>query len=140
MDIVGECYPGSSRPIGDRLEPSAPADWGKPRMFNINGTSTEFFTVGQLAAALHRSPVTIRKWERLGYIPIAAFRTPGQVRQKARRLYSRAQLEIIVRIAAEEGLMDGKRDEQGILHPKVGINETKFKERVFAALKRLGDE
>jgi hypothetical protein len=136
---MGEQYPGSDREIGDPLEQPAPADWGKPRLFNINGQTTEFYTVGQLAAALHRSPVTIRKWERLGYIPIATFRTPGQVRQKARRLYSRAQLEIIVSIAADEGLMDGKVDELGILHPRVGINETKFKERVKAALKRLAE-
>jgi len=134
---MGEQYPGSDREIGDPLEPPQPADWGKPKLFNISGTTTEFYTVGQLATALRRSPVTIRKWERLGYLPIATFRTPGQVRQKARRLYSRAQLEIIVSIAADEGLMDGKVDELGILHPRVGINDTKFTERVSAALKRL---
>lgn len=130
-------YPGSSREIGDRPG-SEPADWGAPKTFNIAGTPTEFYSVGQLAAALQRSPVTIRKWERLGYLPIATFRTPGQVRQKARRLYSRAQLEIIVQIAHDEGLMLGKLDKLGILHPKIGITDTKFQERVFAALKRLG--
>ena len=133
-------YPGTDREIGDRLEPPAPPDWGKPKLFNIAGTTTEFYTVGQLAAALSRSPVTIRKWERLGILPIASFRTPGQVRQKARRLYSRAQLEIIVSIAADEGLLDGKIDELGILHPRRGIAETKFTERVSAALKRLADD
>ncbi|HET7110146.1 MAG TPA: MerR family transcriptional regulator [Gemmatimonadales bacterium] len=134
---MGDRYPGSDREIGDRLEPPEPVDWGKPKMFKIGPDLREFYTVGQLAAALHRSPVTIRKWERLGYIPIASFRTPGQVRQKARRLYSREQLEIIVSIAADEGLMDGKIDELGILHPRRGINETKFTARVAEALKRL---
>lgn len=135
---MGELYPGSSREIGDRPEPEL-TDWGKPVMMTDRGVLTEFYTVGQLAAALHRSSVTVRKWERLGYIPIATFRTAGQVRQKARRLYSRAQLEIIVSIAYDEGLMDGVLDRMGILRPKLGINETKFQERVFAALKRLGE-
>jgi hypothetical protein len=90
-----------------------------------------------LAAALNRSPVTIRKWERLGHLPIASFRTPGQVREKARRLYSRAQLEIIVSIAYDEGLMAGTLDSQGILHPKKGITDTQFTERVKEALRKL---
>jgi len=131
-------YPGSDREIGERRVVE-PADWGRPKTFNINGTPTEFYSVGQLAAALRRSSVTIRKWERLGYLPIAQFRTPGQVRQKARRLYSRAQLETIVAIAADEGLLEGTIDAQGILHPKVGITETKFTERVAEALRRLGE-
>lgn len=130
-------YPGSDREIGDPIGPPEPPDWGKPLMMTNKGVLSEYYTVGQLATALRRSSVTVRKWERLGYIPIASFRTPGQVRQKARRLYSRAQLEIIVSIAADEGLMDGKVDERGILHPRRGINETKFTERVSAALKRL---
>ena len=130
-------YPGTNREIGDRPPLPEPADWGKPKTFNINGTPTEFYSVGQLAAALHRSPVTIRKWERLGILPVASFRTPGQVREKARRLYSRAQLEIIVRIAYEEGLMAGTQDAQGILHPKKGITDTKFTERVREALRKL---
>lgn len=131
-------YPGSDREVGDKPEVTL-ADWGKSKTFNINGQATEFYTVGQLATALRRSSVTIRKWERLGYLPVAQFRTPGQVRQKARRLYSRAQLETIVAIAADEGLMEGTVDQQGILHPKVGITETKFKERVSEALRRLGE-
>lgn len=134
-----EMYPGSDRPIGERLEITEPVNWGRSKTYNIGGVAKEFYTVGQLAVALRRSPVTIRKWERLGHLPIATFRTPGQVRQKARRLYSRAQLEIIVSIAIDEGLMDGKVDEQGILHPKVGITDTRFKERVYEALRRLGE-
>lgn len=135
---MADRYPGSDREIGDKPAVE-PADWGTPKIFNIGGTPREFYSVGQLAAALNRSPVTIRKWERLGYIPIASFRTPGNVRQKARRLYSREQLEIIVSIAADEGLMDGKLDKLGILHPKKHITDTKFTERVRAALKRLGE-
>ena len=129
-------YPGSDREIGD-VPAAEPANWGRPVKMRNNGVVTEFYTVGQLAAALKRSAVTIRKWERLGYLPIATFRTAGQVRQKARRLYTRAQLETIVAIAADEGLLEGTTDAQGILHPKVGITETKFTERVADALRRL---
>jgi hypothetical protein len=135
--VMTEKYPGTEREIGNPHAPPDPPDWGKPKLFNINGETTEFYTVGQLAAAMRRSPVTIRKWERLGHIPIASFRTPGNVRQKARRLYSRAQLEIMVSIAADEGLMDGTVDAQGILHPKKGITDTNFTDRVREAFRRL---
>lgn len=131
-----ERYPGSNSEIGKRPEPEL-VDWGKPRVFNVGGVPVEFYTVGQLAAALNRSPVTIRKWERLGYLPVAQFRTPGNVRQKARRIYTRAQLEVIVQIAYDEGLMDGKLDQHGILHPKKGIAETQFPQRVADAFRRL---
>jgi len=135
---VTEYYPGSNTPVGQRPEPPPPLDWGPPTYHNVGGVRTEFYTVGQVAAALGRSPVTIRKWERNGWLPIAKFRAPATVRQKARRLYTRPQLEAIVRIAFEEGLMEVTVDGRGRPHPKTQVADTKFVERVAEALRRIG--
>lgn len=132
-----EHYPGSSREIGDRLPPPEPMDWGKPVRMMWRGVETEFYTVGQVAAALNRSPVTIRKWERSGWLPVTLFRSQAQVRQKARRLYTRAQLEVIVAVAYEEGLMNFTRGADGYDYPKAHVTETKFAERVRKAFVKL---
>ena len=70
-------------------------------MFN----GVEYFTSGQLAQAIDRSPITMRAWEREGVLPKARFRTANRNAKKAKRLYTRAQVEGVVRIAQEEGLM-----------------------------------
>ncbi|MFE2100865.1 MerR family transcriptional regulator [Streptomyces sp. NPDC059468] len=136
-------YPGSTRPLvrhPNRLNteaaPSAadPTEWdAKPRRYVVAGKETEFFTVGQLARALGRQPVTIRKWEREGVIPKSTFQSPGRdgdVRGR-RRLYTRAQVEGIVRIAHEEGVL--------VSHQKP-IKDTQFTPRVIALFERLAAE
>jgi len=141
---IGEqFYPGSTRPLvrhGNRLNTQAavaddPGAWdAKPRKYTVNGQETEFFTVGQLAQALGRQPVTIRKWEREGIIPKATFQTPGKDGDPRgrRRLYTREQVEGIVRIAHEEGVL--------VSHQKP-IKDTQFASRVLALFKTLaGDE
>lgn len=133
-----EFYPGSNRPIirhpnrvpdpvrrGVGVDP----DWDdKPKVYTINGEDIEFFTVGQLAKALGREPGTMRKWENLGVIPKATFQVPGKdgdVRGR-RRLYSRKQVEGMVRIAEEEGMLANTRKP---------FQQTKFKERVLELFK-----
>jgi hypothetical protein len=76
---------------------------GKPRVLTIKGVPTEFFTIGALAAALERRPVTLRAWESEGVLPHAQFRTPPpqgeQVPGKAvkgQRLYTRRQAELVI--------------------------------------------
>ena len=133
----GDRYPGSSRAVGDLGEPPTARDWGRPTQYRVGGVLTDFYTIGQLAVALNRSPVTIRKWERLGIIPVAAFRAPAEVKAKARRLYSRAQLEIMVGIAWDEGLMRFTRGEDGRDHAFAHVTETHFSERVQAAFQKL---
>uniref|UniRef100_A0AAU3I9L1 HTH merR-type domain-containing protein n=1 Tax=Streptomyces sp. NBC_01393 TaxID=2903851 RepID=A0AAU3I9L1_9ACTN len=142
--IGQQYYPGSTRPLvrhRNRLNTGAAqpaADTGawdaKPRTYVVSGVSTEFFTVGDLAAALGRRPVTIRKWERDGIIPKSTYQSPGKdgdVRGR-RRLYTRPQVEGMVRIAYEEGVL--------VSHQKP-IKGTAFTERVIALFKALaGDE
>lgn len=75
----------------------------KPKRLKVNGVERDFFTVGELAKALGRKPVTIRMWELNGWIPKARYRTappkaetiPGKT-PKGRRLYSIEQVEFLL--------------------------------------------
>jgi hypothetical protein len=99
----------------------------------VAGVETEFFTVGDLAKALGRQPVTIRKWEREGVIPKSTYQSPGRdddVRGR-RRLYTREQIEGMVRIAHEEGVL--------VSHQKP-IKNTNFSVRVIDLFKRLAEQ
>lgn len=110
-------YPGSKKPknrkgyetLGD------PSDNVKPTFYTINGVRQEFYTVGQLARLLGRKPVTLRMWESRGWIPPATYRSaipksqqlPGK-QSKGRRLYTRAQVELIIQ-AVERFIGDQPR-------------------------------
>lgn len=134
-DALKEFYPGSSYPIirhpnrvpdvRSKASLAVFPDWDeKPRLYMVNGVETEFFTTGQMARALGREPVTIRKWERTGLIPMATFQLEGKDGDSRgrRRLYTRAQVEGIVKIASEEGLFT---------HRRKPLAQTQFKERVL---------
>lgn len=132
--LAEEYYPGSKRKI-DRNDPeSAKAStdgWdAKPRTYKRNGKDTEFFTVGHLAMAMNRKPLTIRQWERKGIIPKSTYQRAGRggSQHGRRRLYTRAQIEGMIQIAAEEGLLTNDRRE---------IASTNFKPRVLALFKKL---
>lgn len=124
-----EFYPGSrerrpaSGAYGIPQAEVSPFDGVTPRIYDVNGQTVEFFTIGQLAAALNRKPVTLRKWEAQGILPAATFQAPnpGKDPRARRRLYTRAQAEGIVRIAREEGLLGDE--------PK-RVGSTRFTERV----------
>lgn len=118
-ETLPEFYPGSRKPLvrhpnrhHDAEERPDPDRWdAKPQVHKIAGEATELFTVGQLAQALGRRPVTIRTWERNKTLPNATVQLPGRnqdVRGR-RRLYTRAQIEGLVKIAQEEGLLNGDR-------------------------------
>ncbi|MET9119976.1 MerR family transcriptional regulator [Streptomyces sp. NPDC004528] len=141
-------YPGSSRRIrptrspirrGAEIRPVPPeafddlddARWdAKPQVKKLGDRYVEFFGIGDLAKALRRDAVTIRKWESKGVIPKATFLISGKTSNGNRRLYTREQIEVMVRIAEDEGLFDG--DPRGIR-----ITDTRFTERVIGAFKEL---
>ena len=122
-------YPGSKRRIRDhRPSPSkaqehpwtrpksqTPPDlraWdARPKILRVKGIETEFFTIGQVAKALNRSKSTVRDWIRNGILPQACFRTPPTEHHwgKGIRLWTRAQVEGIQRIAEEEGILGEQR-------------------------------
>lgn len=102
-------YPGSNTERKNYDEPEPDKLWhlGEGRKYLVGGKQVEFYSIGQLAAALNRSPITVRRWERQGIIPVAKFVKPGtdgDVRGK-RRLYSRAQVEGMVAAARETGIL-----------------------------------
>lgn len=133
-EAAQDFYPGSSRPIQPRLNPEAQAvsvlDSLKPKVYTVGGKDVAFYTVGQLAAVLDRQAGTVRRWERDGIIPKATFRVPSDDPRGKRRLYTRAQVEGIAKIAAEEGLIP--------LGYKTDIKSTKFTLRVLDLFRRLG--
>lgn len=133
-----EFFPGSRKPLvrhpnrnRDEPAPIDPDSWdAKPRIHKIGGVETELFTVGQLAQALGRRPNTIRTWERNKVIPNATVQIPGRhgdTRGK-RRLYTRAQIEGLIKIAEEEGLLEGDNR---------SIGATDFTRRAFDLFRSL---
>jgi hypothetical protein len=111
-------------------KPNADAWDAKPQIYKRKGVDTEFFTVGHLAAAMKREPLTIRQWERKGIIPKSTYQRAGRngSQHGRRRLYTRAQIEGMIQIASEEGLLTNDRRE---------IASTSFKARVLALFRAL---
>ncbi|MFH9606838.1 MerR family transcriptional regulator [Streptomyces sp. NPDC017448] len=132
--LAEEYYPGSSKKIGrPRSEPplrTPENDWSSsPRIYSVDGVDYEFFSIGDLAAALNRRPGTIRLWERQGHIP-RGMRSPSSHTDKRQRIYTRPQVEGIRRIAEETGILHEAR-------PR--IEQTNFRSLVldlFLALAR----
>jgi len=79
-----------------------------PVTYLVKGVPTEFFTIGHLSRALGRANVTIRGWEKTGKLPKSPYRAPVPKRStvngppKGKRLWTRQQIEGILRIAEEE--------------------------------------
>ena len=113
-----ETYPGSNERLSEGTSEGAAktgsldplADIGAPTYLRLGGVRTEFFTIGQLGFALNRKPGTIRKLEQEGNIPRPMWRTPAVVDNRMkRRLYTRHQVEGLIRIAEEEGILRDKQ-------------------------------
>jgi DNA-binding transcriptional MerR regulator len=68
----------------------------------------ELSSIGSLAQAVGKSPITIRAWIRKGWIPPNTLWTdpiPGTLGDAGRRLWTRQQVEEVVEIARERGLL-----------------------------------
>lgn len=139
MMAMSEFYPGSSKQI--MRHPNHPSDslrtaslgvdkeWDRhPRKYLVGGVEHEFFTMGHLAAALGRSPVTLREWEREGIIPRATYQVNAASKNGRRRLYTREQIEGLVKLAVEEGIL--------ISHQRP-IKETQFAARALILFKKF---
>jgi hypothetical protein len=119
MELLGDLpdWPGNTPPknrnVNNKQKPAIDLFNGaKPKTYRIAGLDIELFTVGQLAKALGRKAITIRMWESQGWIPKATYRTPAPSGEqipgkpsKGRRLYSVAQLELLI-AAAESFKID----------------------------------
>lgn len=81
----------------------------------FKGVETELFTVSALAQALEKKIVTIRLWERKGYIPAAPFRLRSKElngkKVNGNRVYTRELIEIALQEFAARGLLGSARVE-----------------------------
>ena len=106
------------RPLANQPNPFTPSThnaWdAKPLKYMMGGEQREFFTIGHLAKALGYSVQSIRAWENKGLLPKSPFRSPKPVREmlpgrtKGKRLWTREQIEGILRIAREEKVLLNK--------------------------------
>jgi hypothetical protein len=133
-----EFYPGSrkqrkSYEEPEKLVPQDEAedfDLGKPKIFLVNGQPAELFTLGVVARALNRQPVTVRKWESEGIIPRSPFVLPSHDPRGQRRLYTRAQIEALRTVAEEEGVLSPNANGKW-----KSIETTSFREKAIRAFK-----
>ena len=113
-------YPGNTKPRNRTAPANKPVandylNGAKSKVYRMGGVDREFFTVGELARALNRKPVTVRMWEQRGWIPKVKYRTappagtqlPGKP-TKGRRLYTKNQVECLVEAVERFRLDDHK--------------------------------
>lgn len=120
LDLFGDLpdYPGKKKPKNrplKREEKSAVDDpfRGVPKkVATIGGVQRELYTVGSVAKVIGRSAVTLRKWERKGWIPAPTYRTSKasgaellNTDRKGYRLYSREQVEVLLTALDQNNLM-----------------------------------
>lgn len=117
-----EYIPGSKK---KRLEPNPKVSrrksgesngWDEnPIVKTLGGKEVEVFTIGALAHALEKTIVTIRLWERKGYIPRAPYRLRAKVlkgqKTSGNRVYTRALIEAAVEEFSKRGLLGSARVE-----------------------------
>ena len=86
-----------------------------PIIKTLGGQEVEFFTIGALATALEKEIVTIRYWERKGYIPNAPYRLRSKMLQgkkvNGNRVYTRELINITIEEFANRGLLGTARVE-----------------------------
>ena len=117
-----EYIPGSKR---KRREPDAKVSrrrsgesngwYSNPVIKTLGGIETEVFTIGALALALEKTIVTIRLWERKGYIPRAPYRLRSKTlkgqKTGGNRVYTRALIESAIEEFNRRGLLGAARVE-----------------------------
>jgi hypothetical protein len=123
-------YPGRKKPVNrdgtsktKGQEASDTNDWdAKPAYYLVDGEKREFFTISHLAKALDYSVQSIRAWEAQGLLARTPYRSPrtkapvaGGRSNKGKRLWTREQVEGIVRIAKEHRVIFP--DRHGEKHP-----------------------
>jgi hypothetical protein len=86
-----------------------------PIVKHLNGKETEVFTIGAMAKALEKSIISIRSWEKKGYLPRAPYRLRSKTlngeKVGGNRVYTRALIEIAVEEFSKRGLLGTARVE-----------------------------
>jgi hypothetical protein len=118
---LDDYYPGSKkkrRPLNPQAKKPKVKEEGSwdasPQVKTLpNGNVVELFSAGAFALALGRPLVTVRLWERRGYIPRAPYRLKSMlvdgVKKPGWRMYSRDMVEATVKAFEARGLMEAPR-------------------------------
>jgi hypothetical protein len=108
-----------STPVADKRRKKASGEsngWDEnPIIKTLKGEETEVFTISALALALEKEIVTIRLWEKKGYIPIAPYRLRSKSlngkKVNGNRVYTRALIEITIEEFSKRNLLGSARVE-----------------------------
>jgi hypothetical protein len=108
-----------STPVADKRRAKAFGEsngWdSEPVLKTIRGEVVEVFTIGAFAKALEKQIVTLRHWEKKGYIPGAPYRlrakTLGNKKVGGNRIYTRELIEIAIEEFSARGLLGSARIE-----------------------------
>lgn len=108
-----------STPVADKRRKKALGEsngWDEnPIIKTLKGVETEVFTISALALALEKEIVTIRLWEKKGYIPIAPYRLRSKSlngkKVNGNRVYTRELIEITIEEFTTRQLLGSARVE-----------------------------
>lgn len=117
-----EYIPGSKKkrreldPKVSRRKSGETNGWDEnPIIKTLGGKETEVFTIGALAQALEKTIVTVRLWERKGYIPRAPYRLRSKTlkgqKTGGNRVYTRTLIEAAVDEFSKRNLLGSARVE-----------------------------
>lgn len=117
-----EYIPGSKKKRRTESETSkkrrslSEAVWdSNPILKTLGGKEVEVFTIGGMAKALEKSIISIRSWEKKGYIPSAPYRLRSKTlngqKVSGNRVYTRELIEITVEEFLKRGLLGTARVE-----------------------------
>ena len=117
-----EYIPGSKKkrrdpdPKVSRRKAGESNGWDEnPIIKTLGGVETEVFSISALAHALEKTIVTIRLWERKGYIPRAPYRLRSKTlkgqKTGGNRVYTRALIEVTIEEFSRRGLLGTARVE-----------------------------
>ncbi len=121
FENLDDYYPGSKRkrrapdPKVKIRKVSTPEAWDSEPLVKTlpNGKVLELFSAGSLGLALNRPLVTLRLWERKGYIPRAPYRLKSiivkGVKKPGWRMYSKAIVEATIESFQSRGLLEAPR-------------------------------
>jgi hypothetical protein len=108
-----------SSPVADKRRKKAFGEtngWDEnPIIKVVKGVETELYTISALALALEKQIVTIRLWEKKGYIPGAPYRLRSKnlngKKVNGNRVYTRELIEITIEEFAKRNLLGSARVE-----------------------------
>lgn len=113
-------YPGRRKPVNrgtkSKAKPDRPVWDEKPVKYMVGGEVREFYLISHVAMALDYSVQSVRSWEDRGLLPRTPYRSPktkGKPQaagsHKGKRLWTREQVEGIVRLARRHQVILNKK-------------------------------